>query len=116
VASRSRRHLDDEVADLLMTVAGLVGAAINSAELGRLARSARGQEAATAQAAKTAGVSVEPRAAEGAAELTGPPAPGEGTGHLPAPVSAKEVARGERGTFGHHVSRMATFRRAHDKR
>jgi GAF domain-containing protein len=37
VASRAKKHLDNEVAELLMTVAGLVGATLNIAELGRIA-------------------------------------------------------------------------------
>jgi transcriptional regulator with GAF, ATPase, and Fis domain len=46
VASRTKKYLDDEIAELLMTVAGLVGATLNIAELGRIAMNREKQRAA----------------------------------------------------------------------
>jgi hypothetical protein len=46
VASRTKKYLDDEIAELLMTVAGLVGATLNIVELGRIAMDREKQRAA----------------------------------------------------------------------
>jgi GAF domain-containing protein len=89
LASRTKKRLDNEVAELLMTVAGLVGAALNVAELGRISLDRERQRVAEELS------SAEPPDAE------------------TSKVESEEDNADNIEIFGDHSRKMANFRRSH---
>jgi transcriptional regulator with GAF, ATPase, and Fis domain len=119
VASRTKKRLDNDVAELLMTVAGLVGATLNVADLGRIALN-RERQRFIEKPSKVTPVSVEdiPRSAlTTRSEL--PIAKGSVSAD-PPDTGVKKVKPTEGkvdndGTFEHHSRSMSDFRRTHEK-
>ncbi|HEY42349.1 MAG TPA: GAF domain-containing protein [Dehalococcoidia bacterium] len=119
VASRTKKRLDKEVAELLMTVAGLVGAALNVAELGRIALDRERQRVAE-EVSKEETVAAE---SSYRSELTNgsellavaegdfKESPDVGT----SKVEPEEDSAGGVEVFGDHSRKMTTFRRTHQE-
>jgi GAF domain-containing protein len=119
VASRTKKRLDNEVAELLMTVAGLVGAALNVAELGRIALD-RERQRVTEETLKAEPVTAayDSRSVSVAgAEL--PAVEESDFAELPDAETLKakstEGGAGNIEIFGDHSLRMDTFRRSHQE-
>ncbi len=119
VASRVRKHLDNETAELLMTIAGLVGATLNVAELGRLAldrerlRVAEGMSGVEQDAAKIASESAKATPLESpVTEEIVPLAPPDTEVKK---AKSKENRSGGNGAFSDHSRSMSSFRRAHQE-
>ena len=119
VASRTKKRLDDEVAELLMTVAGLVGTALNVADLGRIALDRERQRV------KEGPLETESATAEGdtSSALTtgsGLPTTNESVAADPPDTGKKKAKSTESkvddgGAFGDHFRSMSAFRRAHEE-
>ena len=119
VASRAKKYIDNEVAELLMTVAGLVGATLNVAELGRIALDREKQRVAEEMS------KVEPVTAEHdsssvlttgsellmAKENVSIEPPDTGV----QKVESEEIHAGNNGAFGDHAREMATFHKFHEE-
>jgi transcriptional regulator with GAF, ATPase, and Fis domain len=119
VASRTRKRLDNEAAELLMTIAGLVGVALNVAELGRIALDRERQRVAEEMSKAepiTAGYGY------GSVLATGPElssieesdfaeSPDTGTSR----VGPEEDDAGNVEIFGDHSRKMSVFRRSHQE-
>ena len=119
VASRVRKHLDNEIAELLMTVAGLVGAALNVAELGRIAldrerlRVAEAMPEVEQDAASVALESAQATAPElpVTEEIVPPAFPDKGV----TETKCTENRAGGNGAFKDHSRGMSAFRKSHRK-
>jgi hypothetical protein len=119
LASRTKKHLDSEVAELLMTIAGLVGATLNIVELGRIALDREKQRVAEEMS------KVEPVTAEHdsssilttgsellmANESVSIEPPGTGV----EKVESEEIRAGNNGAFGDHAREMAAFHKFHEE-
>jgi len=119
VASRTKKRLDNETAELLMTIAGLVGAALNVAELGRIALDSERRRVAEEMS------KAEPAAAEntsGNALATGselPMAKVSVSGNTPdtgiKSAKSTEGKAGDNGDFRDHSGSMSAFHRTHEE-
>jgi signal transduction protein with GAF and PtsI domain len=119
VASRVKKHLNNETAELLMTVAGLVGAALNVAELGRIALDRERLRVAERMPEVEQGAA---KVASESAIATAPESPTtEEIVTLAHPdmedteAKSTETRTGGNGGFGDHSRSMSAFRRAHHK-
>jgi transcriptional regulator with GAF, ATPase, and Fis domain len=117
VASRTRRHFGDETAELLMTVAALVGAALNVAELGRMALD-REKRRIAEEMSKRESVMVDdiskstlPTVLELPVEPADPATDSRDVGIKD--VKSREFNPGDDGAFEDHSRRMALFCETH---
>jgi GAF domain-containing protein len=119
VASRTKNHLDTEVGELLMTIAGLVGTTLNVAELGSIALD-REKQRLTEGHLKTE-PDIDEYSPRGAS-TTGPGLPTSGDNGTEHPTEAgtrkqgsREANVGDNGAFGDHSRSMDAFRKSHGK-
>ena len=119
VASRTKKHLDNEVAELLVTVAGLVGATLNVADLGRIALDREKQRIAE-EISQVETVTAEDSSSS--ALKTGSELPiVKETVSIEPPdtgiqvAESEEIPAGNNGAFGDHAREMADFHKFHEE-
>jgi signal transduction protein with GAF and PtsI domain len=117
VASRIRRHLDNETAELLVTVAGLVGATLNIAELGRIALDRERQRITKETSERETVMREDVSVSVSMTVPESPVIPGNSTDES-SDIGIKGAKSGEddpggNWTFKAHSRTMASFRRAH---
>jgi signal transduction protein with GAF and PtsI domain len=101
IASRNKKRLNRETADLTKVIAGLIGTALNKAWLSQKpAAPEKTDQPAAKEAPKE---SSEPRAVTPAAGQPG----------TPRSSSDKPAAKPAEGTFSRHASKMKSFRNSH---
>ena len=119
VASRTRDHLDAEVGELLMTIAGLVGATLNVAELGSIALDGEKQRLIEGRLEAEPGIDKD-RSRNVFTTGSESATPDDNDIEHPDEVvtegpKAREDNTGDGRTFGDHSRSMSTFRRTHRK-
>ena len=119
VASRTKKRLDNDVAELLMTVAGLVGATLNVADLGRIALN-RERQRFMERPSKVKSVSVEDISRGALTTRSELPITKESVSANPPDTGKKKAKsaednKGDDGAFKHHSRSMSDFRRTHEK-
>ncbi len=119
VASRTKKRLDDEVAELLMTVAGLVGATLNVAELGRIALS-RERQRVTEGPLETKSATAEGNTSSALTTGSGLPTTNESVSVGPPDTAIKKTKSTEGKdddgeVFGDHSRSMSAFRKSHEE-
>lgn len=118
VASRTKDHLDAEVAELLMTIAGLVGATLNVAELGSIALDGEKQRFIESRLEAEPGVNID---RSRGVSTTGSELPTPDDDIEPPIWGVTEGSKtgednaGDGRTFGDHSRNMSSFRRTHGK-
>lgn len=120
VASRTENHLDAEMAELLMTIAGLVGATLNVAELGSITLDGAKQRFIESRLEAEPGIAKD-RSRSVSTTGSGLATPNDNDIEYPNEVvteglKTREDNAGEGVTFGDHSRSMSAFRRTHGKR
>lgn len=119
VASRTKKRLNNEVAELLMTIAGLVGATLNVAELGRIALDRERQRVAE-EMSKGEPVAAEDGSRSALTTEPGLPLAKESVPENPPDAGvekakSREDNAGDGGAFGDHSRSMSAFRKSHEE-
>lgn len=119
VASRTKKSLDGEAAELLMTVAGLVGATLNVAELGRMAlnreRQRVAEEMSKEEPAVAEDISRSAITTESGLSMTKENVPVDAPDTVMGKAKFKEDNAVDNGAFGDHSRSMSAFRKSHEE-